>query len=290
MAYLLLSAIVSLISSTSGTVDVEFLRGVPRLSDSSFWDYYFKCNAVGRTLQWEVNNTMFNEFTGGQVPQVLSGMTSNFSYIATLLKSSSELNPEQHFTFDSVLIVSCRGNISLNVICSNGSSSDNAEVDNRKGVENKTNSTSVFLDYLLTQKNIVKTGDSKLTSIFICGVENQFVTWQINRNDFSDIAFIEADAVGHQREVLQKNDTTVKQQVIRIGQEPYMLVTALFVIDNSELTITCGYSQNKVNLNIIIPVDPTLPETSTNTSFSKYVCWSCSSDIKLTDIHGLGIR
>ena len=175
MMYLVLLVTVTLISTTSGTVDVFYLRGVPRLNDSSYWDYYFSCNAVGTTLQWDVNNNTLGGFFGGNVAHILNGTISNFSYIATLL--SSKVTLERQFTFDSVLIVSLRGNFNLNVVCRNGSSSDNTvSIDNGLGVEEKINITSVFLEFLLTQ-NIVGADDSRLTSIFICGVENQFMTW-----------------------------------------------------------------------------------------------------------------
>ena len=55
-----------------------------------------------------------------------------------------------------------------------------------------------------------------------------------------------------------------------------MFVTTLFVIDSSEVTVTCGYSQSKVQLSnkrrLTTSENPTVPEASTSDAFSKYVC------------------
>ena len=266
--YLVLLVTVALISTTC-TVDVLYLRGVPRLNNPSYWDYYFSCNAVGTTLQWDVNNNTLGGFLGGNVAQILNGTTSNFSYIATLL--SSKVTLERQFTFDSVLIVSLQGIFNLNVVCRNGSSSDSTvSMDNGLGVEEKINSTSVFLEYLLTQ-NIVGADDSRHTSIFICGVENQFMTWRINGVADAEFSFTAFDVIGQEWRSLQENDTAVKQQAIFISREPYRLVTALFVIDTSEVTVTCGYTQNEVQLTSKSE-NPTVPEASTSEASSKCVC------------------
>ena len=245
---LLILITLTLICTTSCTGNVMYLRGVPRLNDSSYWDYYFLCNTVGASLLWEVNGTRFNRFESGEVGEALSGTLPSFTYTATLL-SSKQLTDGQ-FTFDSILIVSVPGSSSLDVVCSNGPSSNRtSNMENGKGVENSNSTNSIFLEHLLTD-NIV--GDKiSQTSIFICGVWNPFMYWHTGTST-DVIGFFEFDNIGEERRNLEQGANTVDRLAVVIADEPYQIVSVLFVIHTANVTVTCGDNQNETYLAMYI--------------------------------------
>ena len=223
-------------------VNVMYLRGVPQLDNSSYYDYYFSCNTIGLTLQWEVNGSPLGGYMGGAVGYVFSSSRSGYKYTATLL--SSKWITGRQYTFDSVLIVSLLGSSNLNVTCRNGPSSfesvNNAEI--KADVKNQVTDDSVYLVYLLTLSIVSTNGYS--TSIFVCGVKKQFMTWQTNTRNFE---FTASDAIGHFEKNLEQNGTIVKEQAIRIAHGPY-LVSVLFITSTSEGPVICGYNQTHLSL------------------------------------------
>ena len=243
---LLLLITLTLVCTTSCSVNVTYLRGVPRLSNTSYWDYYFSCNTVGASLLWKVNGTRLNEFQGVDfVGKVFSGTKLSYTYTATLL--SSKPTTDTQFTFDSILIVSQPGNSSLDVMCGNGSSSSRtSNVENRRGMDrNCTNS--IFVEYLLTDRVV---GDkTKQTSIFICGVQNSFMFWHTGTSNL--LGFSEFDTVGQERRSVNEGATTVNHHGILIVLEPYLIVSVFLVTATSDVTVTCGDNQNEVSLTTI---------------------------------------
>ena len=285
MLYSFLLLIFTFISTTSCSVEVKYLKGVPRLNNPNYTDYYFCCNIVGTALLWEVNESKLGEYTSGNISEVLFGQISNFNYTATLLSSTPKTNGQ--FTFDSVLIVSLLGSSNLDVTCWNGlvARSSTRNIDNGFGVENMYYNSSVAEDYVLTD-NIVKADNVSQTSIFVCGVQNSLMYW---RTSAGTIAFGSFDGIGEHRQILEQRAVTVKQQAIVIAHEPYQIVSVLFVTDTSEVTVTCGYSRNEVELtsrpiSLTTPSeDTTVPETSSSTTSSKCVLLGSSNDTKLSD-------
>ena len=279
---MLLLITLTLISTTSCTVNVTYLRGVPRLSNTSYWDYYFFCRTTGRTLLWEVNSIVLNGFQGGNVVgQVLSGTTPNYTYIATVL--SLKPTTDLQFTFDSVLIVSVPGMSSLEVLCSDGPSSNRtSNVNNGKGVESSTFTSSIFEEYLLTEDIV---GDkSSQTSIFICGVHNRFMYWR-GATDI-ELGFSVFDNIGQERRILESDATTVTEQAIVIAEEPYQIVSVFFATATSDVTVTCGYdNQNKLDLtsrfdsNTSVTQVQTDPEIVSSTTLGKWRLYTYMSDI-----------
>ena len=269
---LLLFITLTLISTTSCSVNVTYLRGVPRLNTTSYWDYYFNCYTTGGTLLWEVNSIVLNGFQGGNiVGQVLSGTLPSYTYTATLL--SSKPTTDSQFTLDSILIVSQSNISSLDVVCSNGSSSSRtSNVDNGKGVENSISTSSIFEEYLLTEDIV---GDQiNPTSIFICGVQNTFMYWRAGT--MIELGFREHDNVGQERRNLEPGATTVMEQAILIANVPYRIVSVFLVIATSDVTVTCGDNQNEVSLtsrydsNTSVPTAQTDPEIVSSTTLGKW--------------------
>ena len=277
--------LITLTSTTSCSVNVTYLRGVPRLSNTSYWDYYYFCNTVGTTLIWEVNGTGLNGFQGvGVVGQVESGTLPSYTYIATLL--SSKPTTDSLFIFDSILIVSVPGMSSLDVVCSNGPSCNRtSNMENGKGVESSTFTSSIFEEYLLTDDIV---GDQSIhTSIFICGVWNVFMYWRAGTHN-SELEFSEHDNVGQERRNVEPGSTIVKEQAIVIAHEPYRIVSVFFATATSDVTVTCGYSsQNEVSLtsrydsSTSVPTVQTDPEIVSRTTLGKWIVYTFMSDISV---------
>ena len=233
--------IITLISATSGNVNVVYLRGIPRLNNLTYWDYYFSCNTEGLTLQWQVNENPLVGFSTGDVARIFSNTRSNFNYTTNLL--SSQPTTGGQFTFDSVIIVSLLGRSSLNVTCRNGPSSNSTNnAESRMDVESET-IDSVSLELLLTRPLVSAVNYN--TSIFVCGVDNQFMRWETNTNIFT---LRRSDRIGQNQQNLQQNDTFVRQQAILIGHEPYQIVSVLFVTDTSNVAVVCGHNTNNLQL------------------------------------------
>ena len=265
--------IVDLISTTSGTVNVVYLSGVRRLNNSTYWDYYFGCDTEGLTLQWEVNGNALGGFLTGEVAQILSSTRSNFDYTATLLSSQPTTGVQS--TFDSVLIVSLLGRSSLIVTCRNGPSFFKSvnNTESKRDVENNTNTSSIYLELLLAQPIVI----AKTTSVFVCGVNNQFLIWQVN----SDIyAFTILDSIGQSWQTLKQNGSIVKEQAIVIAHEPYLIVSVLFVTHTSDISVRCGYNQDFLQLvSTTASEDPsaeTDPEPITTVASSKSILYRIS--------------
>ena len=209
---------------------------------------------------WEVNGTGLNGFRSGEVGQASSDITPNFTYTTTLLSSKPTTGGQ--FTFDSILIVSVPGSSSLDVVCSNGPSSNRtSNVDNGKDVESSTSTSSIFEEHLLTLSIAGDQGNH--THIFICGVQNAFMYWRTGTS--SEVGFNEYDDVGRERQNIEEGATIVKEQAIVIAKEPYRIVSVFFVTDISDVTVTCGYnSQNEVNLTSRYDSSPSVPTVQTD--------------------------
>ena len=174
---MLLFISLTLISTTSCSVQVTYLNGVPRLSNTSYWDYYFNCKTTGKTLIWEVNGTGLKGFLSSNVVSEVSfGVIPNsVNYTAALL---SKQERDGQFIFDSILILSVSSKTTLDVACSNGPSIDRtSNIDSTDdGVIRNMSMGSVFEEYLVTVSIV---GDEGNTSIFICGVQNTTMYWRI---------------------------------------------------------------------------------------------------------------
>ena len=188
---------------------------------------------------------------------------------------SSKPTTGGQFTFDSILIVSVPGMSSLDVVCRNVTSSNRtSNVDNGKGVENSNSTNSIYEEYLSTDGVV---GDkTSQTSIFICGIQNQFMFWRTETSN-RELGFSVFDNVGQARQNLEPGATTVKEQAIVIANEPYLIVSVLLSTDTSNVTATCGYNnQNEVSLtsrydsNTSVPTVQTDLEIVSSTTLGKW--------------------
>ena len=227
---------VALVLYTSA-VEVRFLLDVQRFTIFPYIDNYFTCNVVGQTLQWEVNQTRLGGFDVGSA-RALTSSKSNFNYTSNLL-SSQPLNGQ--FSFASVLVVSISGTSTLDVVCRNEvvqNSTSNRVAPLIQTMNIRKHTDSVYLHYILT-KNIISSSTNLYTSIFICGVQNVFQTWQVERSPYG---FDTSSKIGDDRLFFLSQDrTVVNEQAILIARVPYQIVSILFITDTSDIVnVTCS--------------------------------------------------
>ena len=248
----------------TSAVEVQFLLDVQRFTNFSYIDNYFTCNVVGQTLQWEVNQTRLGGFDVGSA-RALTSSKSNFNYTTNLL-SSQPLNGQ--FSFASVLVVSISGTSTLDVVCRNEvvqNSTSNRVAPLIQTMNIRKHVDSVYLHYILT-KDIISSSTNLYTSIFICGVQNVFQTWQVERSPYG---FDTSSKIGDDRLFLSQDTTVVNEQAILIARVPYQIVSILFITDISDVVnVTCSgdvevmLSVNRLSISTESPT--TSPTTTTS--------------------------
>ena len=226
----------------ASAISIDFLKSVQRF-ETHFMDYYFSCNIEGQTLQWEVNDIRLGGFDVGS-PKAWTSSKFGINYTAALL--SSDLTAAGYNTFDSVLVISVLNDSRLDVVCRSESMQNKTsnEVDPLVDEMNaKQSNPTIFLEYILTGR-IIQNFENLLTSIFICGVENVYQTWQVNGPRYG---FDTTSRIGQDR-VQSENSATVGELAVLVAREPYQIVTILFVTDSSNVTVTCASGEQQEQL------------------------------------------
>ena len=155
-------------------------------------------------------------------------------------------------------------------------------MDNGKGVENSTFTSSIFEEYLLTEDIVRDKGNH--SSIFICGVQSSFMYWRIGTRQ-SLLGFnIQIDNIGRWRKYEKQGAATA----VAIAQEPYHIVSVFLVTATSDVTVTCGdRSQNEVSLtsrydsSTSVPTVQTDPEIVSSSTLGKWSLYTYRSDISV---------
>ena len=166
-----------------------------------------------------------------------SPVVGRFDCTSNLL-SSRPLNGQ--FSFASVLVVSISGTSTLDVVCRNEvvqNSTSNRVAPLIQTMNIRKHTDSVYLHYILT-KDIISSSTNLYTSIFICGVQNVFQTWQVERSPYG---FDTSSKIGDDRLFLSQDTTVVNEQAILIARVPYQIVSILFITDTSDIVnVTCS--------------------------------------------------
>ena len=244
------------------------MRGVPRLNNDSFMDYYFTCGTVGQILQWRVNDVVFG-FIGGETTgttgTTIKRTASNLQYITTLLSSQS--SQAGLFTFDSVLIVSTTTSINVIVVtCFNGVEFKSVTINDAATAQNEilnANSQNVSLQYLFSATIV----NDSITYFYLCGVNDEIQQWQTNGLPY---IFSNTDAIGRSRTVLSADQTVAAQQAILMAREPYSLIAILLLTSIPDVNVTCASSRfqgtllfSDVQSTTVTTPPPTTPPTTT---------------------------
>ena len=147
-------------------------------------------------------------------------------------------------------------------------------MENRRDVENRNYTNSIFVDYLLTGSIV---GDKiSQTSIFICGVQNSFMYWQAGISE-DILGFSEFDNIGQERRNLVQGATIVDELAVVIAEKPYRIVSVFFVIHTANVMVTCGDNRNEVYLTTTYQ-SPSIPTVQTD---SEIVSSSTSGKLNL---------
>ncbi len=122
---------ITLMSSTVATVSTElvnlkFLKGVPRLSNAEYIDFYFLCyNANGNFLQWQYNGHYITGFHEDDEVGYTVVVGHPINYMATLL--SARTIDDSNMERNSIIMVSFIGGLvpgNFSITCSNGPHSE----------------------------------------------------------------------------------------------------------------------------------------------------------------------
>ncbi len=176
---------ITLMSSTVATVSTElvnlkFLKGVPRLSNAEYIDFYFLCyNANGNFLQWQYNGQYLTGFHEDDEVGYTVVVGHPINYMATLL--SARTRDDSNMERNSIIMVSFIGGLvpgNFSITCSNGTHSETVFPEQVSSVansslwlDNDNYNSDIILEYI-TSHEIV--GNSN-THIFVCGTNNSWL-------------------------------------------------------------------------------------------------------------------
>ena len=220
----------------ASTVYVPYV-GLPPKSSSIMNIFY--CNAGGLGLQWEINSNIiaFTLEDPRRLVNVRSGMASGCHYIA-VLQPSNEL-----FILESLLFVyNCTNDSKIEVTCWNNSDSDGVCARERSGFQSvplATNySDTVSLDYLYTK---AIPGLNRSTSVFLCTVNHDFMTWKVNNG--TPKGFSIKDSTGADIPFQSENVMGVG---VMYDKESSKIYSILSVTHSDDITVMCASTSRHV--------------------------------------------
>ena len=172
--------LMSAIACSQSEVEVHYITKRPHLNDSSISDYYFACNVVGETLQWEVNGFSLGGFVNTEVGLVRISERSQFNYSSFLITG---LSFERKYILDGVIVVTTTSQAELRVTCLSdlgNNSTDTTATPLVKAVGEVVTdtSTNVLLQHVFTAQIIRDANRSTTTNVFMCGTNSNYLTWK----------------------------------------------------------------------------------------------------------------
>ena len=273
-------------------MDIQHLYGGPRLNDPSYIDYYFCCNVEeDTTLQWRVNGTIIGGFVKGETGRVLANAQPSFSYSAILLSSNAS-SLQGKFSFDSVLTVSVKSSVSLEIVClsNQGENSTTTNTGPRRQIEvvRSNDGTDILALQPLFTGGIVQTANRPMTYAFLCGVKRDILSWIYEGLQFG---FRSNDSFSHSISILSADNTIATQAATIIAREPYNIISILFVtIDNAteslDMNITCSSGTYQAQLPIQAlfssSEDPSTNQAMLSTTTSNFSSLTATTDSNIS--------
>ncbi len=182
-----------------------------------------------------------------EIGETVTSSKSNFNFTRTLL-SVRQLQGQQQYTFDSILVVSVLKNESFDfeVSCTNNNLINTTGTDKDpvyRSLENINMTRNITLGYVLAVPILYNT--SLLTHIFVCSSDSSMQTLGINKRA---IGFNSQDPIGEKRNVLSSNNEIVKLQAILISQLPSQTTTLAFVTQSSNFSFICSFETTAAEL------------------------------------------
>lgn len=228
-------------------IAVQFLKGVKRLSNTEYFDFYFSCSVAGRFLQWHFNNEPLTAFRiTNDIGDSIVVETSTYVYTSTLL--SSEPIEDDNQAMDAVLIMSFIDEFpsSFTITCGNGPLSQTiaagelSNVSNSSLRHNSTYNENLVLDYIVSSKII----QNRTTHLFMCGAQHSL---QLLQGNGPPISFSTRDTIGMHR-TPSATIYAVNEQGIFIARSPFMTTSILIVADESDVHASCYYGSSMVRI------------------------------------------
>ena len=229
---------------TSG--QLSFLTAVDRLN-TSYTDYYFCCNYIGRFILWGYNNKPLSGFSTNEVGNVLFDERNDYTYAATLLSSQPTFNGESKL--DSVLVISFHNDMipgNFSVTCNSNRNVSTVFPKNMSTAKNSiAKGADIRLDYVVSEPK-VRRGHPYLSHIFICGVRQapQFV-----EVTGTPLRFSSSDHAGQARTLFSNDRNTAIVQGILMARDNLISVALIIVsLEASVVNVTCYDRENIVIL------------------------------------------
>ena len=233
--FILLLAIVC----SQSKVEVHYITRRPHLNDSSITDYYFACNVVGETLQWEVNGFSLGGFVNTEVGLVRISERSQFNYSSFLITG---LPFERKYILDGVIVVTTTSQAELRVTClsdlgNNSTDTTATPLVQTVGEVVVDNSTNVLLQHIFTAQ-IIRDANISTTNVFLCGTNSDFLTWEVNGG--LPFGFSVQEKIGRTLPSPNDHRTFVHELSFKSSSDVYTVTTMLILSGSPNVSIRCS--------------------------------------------------
>lgn len=257
------------------TLEVKYLRGVNRLNNSNFTDYYFSCTGESN-VEWEVSDACLVQFMANQTNRSVFISSSNYNCTAALLI-------QDNITVYTILIVSTRYglvNKTLDIVCRDDTASDSASINKMSTIQDvlDTNQNySVHLDFVLYSNTMISNTEMQF-NVLMCGTNGTPLHWEVDGPPV--YSFGNEDEIGKDMVFLSDDLTLTKELAIYISSEPYSLVSVLLVLGNN-VTAKCS-GIKRVEL-VIKPVNNAAAEITEASTQKNQATFNAAALILNTD-------
>ena len=274
----------STIVCSQSEVEVHYITRRPHLNDSSITDYYFACNVVGETLQWEVNGLSLGGFVNTEVGLVRISERSQFNYSSFLITG---LPFESKYILDGIIVVTTTSQAELRVTCLSdlGNNSTNTTVTplvQSMGEVVADNSTNVLLQYVFTRQIIRNANRSTTTNVFMCGTNSDFLTWEVNGG--LPFGFSVQDMTGRTLPSPSPDRKLVPELSFKSSSDVYTVTTMLIVSGSPNVSVRCSSGLDVTDIAIQENIDITSITTTTSNVVPSVTTTSNLASITTSDI------
>ena len=253
--------LLSAIACSQSEVEVHYITRRPHLNDSSITDYYFACNVVGETLQWEVNGFSLGGFVNTEVGLVRISERSQFNFSSFLITG---LPFERKYILDGVIVVTTTSQVELRVTClsdlgNNSTDTTATPLVQTVGEVVTDNSTNVLLQHVFTAQ-IIRDANRSTTNVFLCGTNSDFLTWEVS--DGLPFGFSIHEVAGETLPPPSPDNTFVPELSFKSSSEVYTVTTILIVTGSPNVSIRCSSGLDVTDIAIQEKIDMTSITTS----------------------------
>ena len=284
IVWVYLTTLMSIIACSQSEVKVRYITRRPHLNDSSITDYYFACNVVGETLQWEVNGFSLGGFVNTEVGLVRISERSQFNYSSFLVTG---LPFDSNYILDGVIVVTTTSQAELRVTClsdlgNNSTDTTATPLVQTMGEVVATPSGNVLLQHVFTSQIIRDVNRSTTTNVFMCGTNSDFLTWEMNGG--LPFGFGVHDITGRTLPSPRPDRTFVPELSFKSSSDVYTVTTMLIVSGSPNVSIRCSSGLDVTDIAIQEQIDITSITTTTSNVVPSVTTTSNLASITTVDI------